>query len=113
MIVAFTFKAKPGKADEMQEILDNPAGGERVAKAMGAKRNLLLWHEGRMVRVLEFEDGVEPVPLPVIAKQDEKVREFLKRLGGLTEPGFDPDDEDGMKAFNKQVAMQVLYDVRL
>lgn len=66
-----------------------------------------------MVRVLEFEDGVEPVPLTVIAQKDEKVRRFLKKLGGLTEPGFDPDDDEGMKVFNKQVAMQVMYDVRV
>lgn len=38
MLVAFTFKAKPGKADEMQALLDNPGGGEHVAKEMGAKR---------------------------------------------------------------------------
>lgn len=113
MIIAFTFRAKPGKQEEMQALLDNPGGGERVAKAMGAKRNLLLWKDDRMVRILEFEDGVEPVPLGAIAKKDEKVHAFLKQLGALTEPGFDPDDEKSMQGTNEQAGMRVLYDVRV
>ena len=41
MLVAFTFRAKPGKETEFERLLNNPEGGRAVAKALGGTRNAL------------------------------------------------------------------------
>jgi hypothetical protein len=111
MIIAFTLRARPGHEAEMKALIDDPQAAEAVAKAMGARRNLLLWHHDRAVRVLEFDAGVEPVPLFRLAQENGAIHAFLKRLGGLVEPSFDPDDESSFQAFSQASLMEVLFDV--
>ena len=96
----------------MRRLLDDEATARRVALAMGASRNLLLWQGDRMVRVLEFPDGARPVPIDEIAAKNPDVREFLRRLGELTEPPFDVDRPGALAAFTRAAAMDVVLDVR-
>ncbi|HKZ23982.1 MAG TPA: hypothetical protein VJ224_06220 [Thermoplasmata archaeon] len=112
MLVAFSFRAKPGREREFEEALNNPESGRVFAKLMGASRNTLFLKGGRMIRVVEFPEGRTPVPLGEIAKQDPEVREFLKKLGGLAEDGFDPDVPGSLEAFNSRITFPLAYDVR-
>ncbi len=113
MLIAFSFHAKPGREKEFEQALNNPESGHMFAKLMGARRNTLFLKGGRMIRVVEFAEGVTPVPLGEIAKNDPKIREFLKKLGGLIEDGFDPDVPGSMEAFNARITFPLAYDVRL
>src|SRR2546426_12483588 len=63
MLACFTFRAKPGKEREFEALLNDAASAKHVSRLMGATRNTLFLGGGRMVRVLEFPDGVKPVPL--------------------------------------------------
>lgn len=112
MLVGFSFQAKPGKARELEELLDNPEGGRHVAKLIGATRNTLFWQGERMVRVLEFPEGTKPVLLAEVAKRDPQVRAFIQNVGRLAEPGFDLDAPGSLEAFNQAAALRLLYDVR-
>lgn len=111
MLVAFSFRAKPGKEREFEELLNNPESGRASAKAMGAKRNMLFLKNGTMIRVLEFPEGVKPVPLAEIAKQDPSVEAFLRKIGPLIEDGFDIDAPESLAAFNQRITFDPAYDV--
>jgi hypothetical protein len=112
MLLAFTFQAKPGREAEFEALLNNADAGRAVAKAMGATRNTLFLGGGRMVRVFEVPDGVQPRPLVDIARADPKVAEFLRRLGPLVQDGFDYGRPETLEAFNRRVAVPLAYDVR-
>lgn len=112
MLVGFSFKAQPGKEADLETLLSDPEGGRRVARAMGASRNILFWQGDRMVRVLEFPDGVEPVSMVEVARRDEAVAAFLARVGRLTEPPFDPAVPGSLEAFSAKTALRLVYDVR-
>ena len=112
MITGTSFKAKPGKARELEALLNDPERGRAVAKAMGATRNVLFWQGDRMVRVMEFPEGGRPVPMSEIAARDPDAREFLRRIGDLAEPGYDLDRPETMDAFGQAGALRLLYDVR-
>lgn len=112
MLVAFTFRAKPGKEAELEILLNNPEAARQVARAMGATRNTLFLGSGRMVRVLEFPDGARPVPLAEIVAKDRGVYEFMKALGPLIEDGFDIDRPETLEAFNKRILVPLAFDVR-
>lgn len=112
MLVCFTFRAKSGKEEELEALLNNPEGARHVARLMGATRNTLFLGGGRMVRVLEFPDGVEPVPLAEIAAKDAAVHEFLRQLGPLIEDGFDVDRPETLASFNRRALVPMAFDVR-
>ena len=112
MLVCFTFRAKPGKEKEFEELLNAPDGARHVARLMGATRNTLFLGRGRMVRVLEFPEGVKPVPLTEIAAKDAAVQEFLRKLGPLLEDGFDVDRPETLDAFNRRILVPMAFDVR-
>ncbi len=112
MLVAFSFRARPGKAAELERLLNDPDAALAVARAMGATRNVLFWQGDRMVRVLEFPDGVKPVPLAEVAKRDPGVARFLAEVGRLSDPPFDPAMPGSLDAFNQAAALRLLYDVR-
>lgn len=112
MLVAFSFTAKPGKEKEMEALLANPEAGRAVAKALGASRNMLFFRDGRMVRVLEFQDGAPRRTMTDLMREDPRVADFLRRLAPLIEGGFDPGDPASLDAFNQRVAYRVVYDVR-
>ncbi len=112
MLVAFTFRAKPGKEKEFEGLLNNPDAARAVAKAMGATRNTLFLAGGRMVRVIEFPEGVRPRSLSEIAKTDPNVMAFLAKLGPLVEDGFDIGDPGSLEAFNRRITLPVAFDVR-
>ncbi|HEV8595419.1 MAG TPA: SchA/CurD-like domain-containing protein [Thermoplasmata archaeon] len=113
MLVTFTFRAKPGKEEEFERLLNNPESGRLFAKAMGASRNALFLKEGRMIRVVEFPEGAQPVAMTDIMERDPKVKEFLKKMGAIVEDGFDPDVPGSLEAFNRRVAVPLAYDVRV
>jgi hypothetical protein len=112
MLVAFTFRAKPGKEREFEALLNSAESGRAAAKAMGATRNTLFLGDGRMVRILEFPDDAKPVPMAELAAQDPAFREFLRKIGGLVEDGFDIDRPETLEAFNKRAFVPFAYDVR-
>lgn len=113
MLVAFTFRAKPGKEAELERILSDPEAGRRVAEKLGASRNTLFLGGGRMVRVLEFPPDATPRPLGDVAREDPAVADFLRRLGPLVEDGFDLDDPESLRAFNERAALRLAYDVHV
>ena len=113
MLIAFTFKAKPGKEQEFETLLDNPESGLAIAKALGAKRNTLFLGNGRMIRIFEFPEGVKPsMTLTELAQKDSKVKEFLRKLSAVIEDGFDVDNLQTMDEFNKRHSLKLAYDVR-
>ena len=112
MIVGVSFRAKPGMADKLLQHLDDPEGARHLAAAMGATRNTLLWQGDRMIRILEFPEGTHPRPLAKIAEERPAVKEFLRKVGELAEPGFDIDEPSTLDVFNRDVALQLVYDVK-
>ena len=112
MLVAFSFRTKPGKEREFEQMLNNPESGRNVAKATGATRNTLFLREGRMFRVLEFPEGVKPVSLVELAERDPNVKEFLRKLGSIIEDGFDVDRPESIEAFNQRNSLNLAYDVK-
>ena len=113
MLVAFTFRAKPGREKEFETLLNNPAGGRATAQAMGATRNSLFLGNGRMIRILEFPDDAKPVPMADLAERDRAFKEFLRKVGSLVEGGFDIDRPETLDAFNKKAVVPLAYDVRI
>ena len=112
MLVGFSFKARPGKAEELETLLSDPEGGRRVAAAMGATRNILFWQGDRMVRILKFPEGTTPVPMAEVARRDADVAAFLARVGRLTDPPFDPAVPGSLEEFSARTALRLAYDVR-
>lgn len=113
MLVAFTFRAKPGKEREFEALLNDPEGGRAVAKGLGATRNTLFLAHGRMVRVLEFPEGAAASSMVDLAERSPELKAFLRKLGPLVEDGFDPDVPGSLEAFNRRAAMALAYDVRV
>ena len=113
MLVAFTFKAKPGKERELEALLNNPEAARAVARAQSAVRNTLFLKDGRMIRILEFPEGVKPVPLVEIAKHDPNLLAFLRKLGPLIEDGFDADRPETLEAFNRRIMFPIAFDVKV
>lgn len=112
MLIAFTFRAKVGKEQELERLLNNPESGLRIAKALGAVRNTLFLGGGRMVRVLEFPEGAKPATLTDLARKDPKVKEFLRSLSAVIEDGFDVENLKTLDDFNKRASLRLAYDVR-
>lgn len=113
MLVAFSFRAKPGREREFEALLNNPEAARSTAQAMGAVRNTLFLKEGRMIRVLEFPEGVRPVPLAQVAERSPEIRAFLRRLGPLVEDGFDPDKPGSLEEFNRRASFPLAFDVKV
>ena len=113
MLVVFSFRAKPGKEREFEELLNDPDAARAVARAMGAVRNALFMKDGRMIRVFEFPEGATPVPLHEIAERDPSLKDFLRKLGPLIEDGFDADRPETLVAFNKRVMFPQAFDVKV
>jgi hypothetical protein len=112
MLVAFTFRAKAGKEEEFETLLNNPESGLKIAKALGATRNTLFLGNGRMVRIFEFPDGAKPTTLTDLARQDPRVKEFLRSLSVVIEDGFDVENLDTLDDFNRRASLRLAYDVR-
>ncbi|HEV8358934.1 MAG TPA: SchA/CurD-like domain-containing protein [Candidatus Thermoplasmatota archaeon] len=112
MLVAFSFRAKPGREQELEALLSNADAGRAVAKGLGATRNMLFWRDGRMVRVLEFPAGAPRRTMTDLARDDPRMAEFLGKLAPLIEDGFDPKDLGSLDAFNQRMGLRLLYDVR-
>lgn len=112
MLVCFTFQAKQGREKEFTDALRDPDAGRHVASKLGATRNTLFLSSQRMVRVLEFPDGITPRSLGDVAKEDAGIAAFLRKLGPLIEDGFDIDDPDSLAAFNRRAMVPLAYDVR-
>ncbi len=93
-------------------MLNNAEAGRAVAKAMGATRNTLFLSVGRMIRVLEFPEGVQPISMPELAKADPNVAAFLRKLGPLIEGGFDMEKPETLEEFNRRNMFTLAYDVR-
>lgn len=111
MLIGFSFEAKPGKAKELEALLSDPERARAMAQALGATRNILFWQGDRMVRVLEFPEGVTPTPMHEVAEQNPEARALLARVGELAEPGFDIDDAASLEAFSERSALRLVYDV--
>lgn len=111
MLVAFSFRAKKGKEADLEDLLNDPDAGRRVAKMLGATRNTLFLQDGRMFRVLEFPDGATPPQMSELARDNPAVSDFLRRLAPLVEDGFDPDDPESMEAFDDRVTLPLAFDV--
>ena len=112
MLVPFTFRAKAGREKEFEGLLNNPESGRLIGRMMGATRNALFLHGGRMIRVLEMPEGIRPTSMGEIAAREPKVLEFLRALGPLIEDGFDVDRPDTLEAFNRRAVVPVAYDVQ-
>ncbi len=112
MLVAFTFRAKVGKEEELERLLDNPESGLRIAKALGAIRNALFLGNGRIVRIFEFPEGVKPMTMTDLARKDPKVKEFLRSLSTVIEDGFDVGNLETLDDFSRRSSLRLAYDVR-
>ena len=112
MLIAFTFRAKPGKEAEFERLLSNPETGKLAAGLMGASRNILFLGHGRMIRVLEVPEGVEPKSMAEIAEENPDFGDFLHKIAPLIQDGFDLDDPRSLEEFNKRVMVPLCYDVR-
>lgn len=112
MLLAFTFRAKPGKEKDFERLLNNPDSGRMVAKMMGATRNALFLRDGRMIRIFDVPEGVEPRSMGEIAEREPRVKEFLRALGPLVEDGFDVDRPGSLEAFGRRISLPLAYDVR-
>lgn len=112
MLVAFTFRAKPGKEAEFERLMNNPEGGRAVANALGATRNALFLKDGRMIRIMEFPEGARPRSLAEVAEHDANLKSFLKQLGPLIEDGFDVEAPGSLETFNRRISFTLAYDVR-
>lgn len=112
MLVAFSFKAKVGMEEEFERLLNNPESGARIAKAIGAVRNMLFLGNSRMVRIFEFPDGIKPVTMTDLASQDLNAKEFLRTLSAVIEDGFDVDKLETLDDFSKRSSLRLAYDVR-
>lgn len=113
MLLAFSFRSKPGKEREFEQLLNNPEAARAVAQAMGATRNTLFLKEGRMIRVLEFPEGVKPVPMSTLAERDPNVKAFLRKLGPLVQDGFEVDRPESLEGFNQHSVFSLAFDVRV
>ena len=113
MLLAFSFRAKPGKEKEFEQLLNNPEVGRAAATAQGAKRNTLFLSNGRMIRILEFPEGTKPVPMSELFKKDSNVKDFLLKLSPLIQDGPDPDHPETFEEFNKQIMFDLAYDVQV
>lgn len=111
MLVAFAFGAKPGKAKDLGKLLADEETARRVTELLGARRNVLFMKDGRMVRILEFDDDADKPSMYDLAHQHAWFHEFLAEVGRLAEGGFDVDDEDSFEAFNEQVFHPLVYDI--
>lgn len=112
MLVGVSFRARPGREADLEALLSDPDGGLRVARTVGATRNVLFWQGDRMVRVLEFPDDATPVSMAEAARRDPDVAAFLAAVGRLTEPPFDPTVPGSLEAFSLGAALRLVYDVR-
>lgn len=112
MLVCFTFRCKPGREAEFEALMRNPEAGRLVAARQGAARNTLFLAGGRMVRVMEFPEGVTPRTMWQVAQEEPAVAAFLRRLGPLAEDGFDGDDADSLARFTARAMVPMAYDVR-
>ncbi len=113
MLQAFSFRAKPGKEKEFEQLLNNPEAGRAAARAQGATRNILFLSKGRMIRILEFPDGAKPVPISELAKKDPNVMAFVLKTIPLIEDAPDPDRPETFEEFNKQIMFTLAYDVKV
>jgi len=113
MLVAFSFRAKPGKEQEFETLMNNAAAGRKFAEALGASRNTLFLGGGRMIRVLEFPEGARPVPIADLADRDPEAKAFFRKLGPLIEDGFEIEEPGTLEAFNRRSTFVPAYDVRL
>jgi hypothetical protein len=112
MLVGFSFTAKPGKAAELERVLNNERVTRKLMQAMGAKRNTLFWQGDRMVRIVELPDGAGPVDVAALARADPEIAAFLRAIGPLAEPGFDLDAPETLAAFNKAIVMRQVFDLK-
>ena len=112
MLVAFSFRAKPGKEKEFEQLLNSPESGRMAAKMMGATRNALFLGGGRMIRILEFSEDAKPVPMLELADRDPNFKAFLRKMGTLVEDGFDIDRPETLESFNKRNSFILAYDIR-
>lgn len=114
MLVATSFQAKAGKAQELHALLDDPEAARHVARSIGATRNTLFLNpDGRIIRILEFPDGTTPVPLHEAAAKDPLILSFLKEIGGLVEDGFDPERPGSLQRFTQRNTFRCAFDVRV
>lgn len=112
MLIAFTFRAKPGREHEFEEALNNPESGRDFARMLGATRNTLFLKDGRMIRIMEIPDEATPPSMGELAVKDPNVYAFLKKLGSIIEDGFDIDRPETLDAFNRRATFRLAYDVR-
>lgn len=113
MLIAFAFHARPGHEAELEALLNDPPMAERVGRGLGAVRNTLFMGRGRVVRILEFPEGVKPRSMAELAAADPQVADFLGRLGPLVEDGFDFDEPGSLDRFNARALMPLTFDLRL
>lgn len=112
VLSAFAFRACAGQADALHELLNNPDAARHVARSIGAQRNLLLRQGDQFFRVFEFTDDANPISIAELAERDPDVKEFLSRIGRLTEPSYDPDNPATLVAFMQDAAVDLVLDVR-
>ena len=113
MLVAISFRSKPGKEHEFGQLLGDPERGRMLVKAMGATRNALFLNDGRMIRILEFAERVKPVSLGQAAERDPNIKEFLREIAPLIQDGFEADQPGSVEAFSQRCVFKLAYDVRV
>ncbi len=111
MLVALTFRCKPGKEAEFRALLDDPSTGQKVARFMGSPQNTLFIAGRTMIRILDIPDGAPPRSLVGLAQQDPAFKAFLLSLAAVMEDKIDPLDEGQMAAFMKAHMLPLVYDV--
>lgn len=113
MLNVISFRAKPGKEKELEALLGDEKTTRRLAKTFGQKRNALFLKDGRMIRVLEVEDGAEPPDIAALARDEPWFRETLEDLSELVEDPFDVDDDASITAWMQRSMFPQVFDIRV
>lgn len=111
MQIAFTFRAKRGREEELEALMCDVGVSERLARAMGATKASLFCGRGTVVRVFEFPDGVTPPQLPELVRRDPEYAKWLAQVGPLVEEGPDAGSLHSLQAFQQRTTVPLALEV--
>lgn len=113
MLNVISFRAKPGKENDLEALLSDEETTRRIAKTFGQERNALFFKDGRMIRVLEVPEGAGPPDLAGLAQEEAWFHDLLEEISQIVEDPFDVDDEASIQAFTERVVFPQVFDIRV
>lgn len=112
MQIAFTFRAKQGREEDLAEAMCDRELAARLARSLGATRSTLFLGGGQVVRVLEFPESVTPPLLPELVRKEPEYVAWLRRIAPLVENGPDVDNLHSLQAFHQRTTVPLAMEVR-